>query len=358
MSSDSPVISVDDVSVHFSDSGGLFDLFSEDETVRAVDGISLDIGENDVVTLIGESGCGKSTLGKTIIGAQKPTSGSIKYRGQDIWEAKSERNPEIPFSDIRRSLQMIHQDPGSALNPNQRLLTTLMLPMKKWNPDLGRERRKERIFALLEKVGLSPAEDFVNRFPHQLSGGEQQRVVLVRSLLLNPDLILADEAISALDVSLRVEMMDLMLELQDLFGTSYLFISHDLSNARYIAEKSGGRIAVMYLGKIVEVGPIEQVIENPQHPYTKALKWATPNLYGDDGDETLPVREIDIPDPVNRPSGCHFHPRCPEAREVCRTQDPNLITTDGGHGARCYRADESHEYWDSPSIVDDEGELG
>ncbi|MFC6825201.1 ABC transporter ATP-binding protein [Halopelagius fulvigenes] len=355
--SDAPVVSADDVSVHFTDSGGLFDLFSEDETVRAVDGISLDIGENDVVTLIGESGCGKSTLGKALIGAQRPTSGSVKYRGQDVWEAKDGRNPEIPFSEIRRSLQIIHQDPGSALNPNQRLLTSLMLPMKKWNPELGRERRKERIFALLEKVGLSPAEDFVNRFPHQLSGGEQQRVVLVRSLLLNPDLILADEAISALDVSLRVEMMDLMLELQDLFGTSYLFISHDLSNARYIAEKSGGRIAVMYLGQIVEIGPIEQVIENPQHPYTKALKWATPNLYGDEGEEELPVREIDIPDPVNRPTGCHFHPRCPEARETCRAQEPDLITTDGGRLARCYRADDTHEYWNSPSIVDDEGEL-
>ncbi|QLG28857.1 ABC transporter ATP-binding protein [Halorarum halophilum] len=357
MSSDSSVVSVDDVSVHFTNNGGLLDLFSENETVRAVDGISLDIGENDVVALIGESGCGKSTLGKAIIGAERPTSGTVTFRGQDIWEARDERDPEIPFSEIRRSLQIIHQDPGSALNPNQRLLTSLMLPMKKWYPDLSRERRKEPILALLEKVGLSPAEDFVNRFPHQLSGGEQQRVVLVRSLLSNPDLILADEAISALDVSLRVEMMDLMLELQELFGTSYLFISHDLSNARYLAEKAGGRIAVMYLGRIVEVGPIEQVIENPQHPYTKALKWATPNLYGDEGEEELPVREIDIPDPVDRPSGCHFHPRCPKAREICRTRDPDLITTDDGHGARCYRADESHEYWDSQSIVDDEGEL-
>ncbi|MFC7203151.1 ABC transporter ATP-binding protein [Haloferax namakaokahaiae] len=352
MSSDDSVLSVDDVSVKFTNSGGLLDMFGEKETVRAVDGISLDIGENDVLTLIGESGCGKSTLGKTLIGAQKPTSGSITYRGQDIWEAKNGKNPAISFSEIRRSLQIIHQDPGSALNPNQRILTSLMLPLKKWNPNLGNEERKKRIYALLERVGLTPAEDFVQRFPHQLSGGEKQRVVLVRSLLLNPDVILADEAISALDVSLRVEMMDLMLELQDLFDTSYIFISHDLSNARYIAEKSGGRIAVMYLGRIVEVGPIEQVIGDPQHPYTQALKWATPNLYGEEDDD-LPIRKIDIPDPTNRPSGCHFHPRCPKAREVCQREDPGQFDAGDGHGARCFRVDDTHEYWDSPSIVDD-----
>ncbi|POG54073.1 ABC transporter ATP-binding protein [Haloferax marisrubri] len=353
MSVDNSILSVDDVSVHFTDSSGFLGLFGERQTVRAVDGISLDIGENDVVTLIGESGCGKSTLGKTIIGAQEPTHGSITYRGQDIWEAKNSRDPDIPFSEIRRSLQIIHQDPGSALNPNQRILTSLMLPLKKWNPNLGEEERRKRIYALLERVGLTPAEDFVERFPHQLSGGEKQRVVLVRSLLLNPDVILADEAISALDVSLRVEMMDLMLELQDLFNTSYVFISHDLSNARYIAEKSGGRIAVMYLGRIVEVGPIEQVIGDPQHPYTQALKWATPNLYEGDEDDDLPIRKIDIPDPTNRPSGCHFHPRCPKAREVCKTNDPGAFEDENGHAARCFRADDTHEYWDSPSIVDD-----
>lgn len=351
MSSDH-VVSIDDVTVTFGKSGGVLDVFSESETVHAVDDVSLDIGENDIVTLIGESGCGKSTLGRTIIGAQQPRSGSVSFRGQDIWEAKDGRNPDTPFSEIRQSLQMIHQDPGSALNPNQRLLTSLMLPLKKWFPNLSREERKERIYTLLERVGLTPASDFVNRFPHELSGGEKQRMVLVRTLLLNPDLILADEAISALDVSLRVEMMDLMLELQDLFNTSYLFISHDLSNARYIAEKSEGRIAVMYLGRIVEVGPIEQVIENPQHPYTQALKWATPNLYGEEPDEELPVREIDIPDPTDRPSGCHFHPRCPEAREICRTQDPEMFGS-ANAGAQCFRAVDDHEYWDSPSITED-----
>jgi peptide/nickel transport system ATP-binding protein len=360
--SDTPVISMENATVEFNDGGGLLNLLDDSEPIRAVNDVSLDIADHDIVTLIGESGCGKSTLGKTAIGVQKPTTGAVKYRGQDIWEARNSRNASIPFEEIRHSLQIIHQDPGSALNPNQRIITSLMLPLKKWHSDLSRENREERIYALLERVGMSPPEDYLNRYPHQLSGGEKQRVVLVRALLLNPDLILADEAISALDVSLRVEMMDLMLELQDIFDTSYLFISHDLSNARYIAEKSGGRIAVMYLGEIVEIGTVDQITNNPQHPYTRALKWATPNLFEGKRDDEPPIREIDVPDPTNLPSGCNFYPRCPRAREVCQREHPGKI--DAGshadadhqrtedHWCRCFRADDSHEYWDSPSLHD------
>ncbi|ESP87011.1 ABC transporter ATP-binding protein [Candidatus Halobonum tyrrellensis] len=353
-----PVVSLEDVTVEFSDSGGPLGLFGDEEVVTAVDDVSLDIGEREIVTLIGESGCGKSTLGKTAIGAQRPTGGSVKYRGQDVWEAK-DGNGDVPFEEIRRSLQIIHQDPGSALNPNQRVMTSLMLPIKRWNPDLSREQREERVYTLLERVGMSPAEDYLNRYPHQLSGGEKQRVVLVRAMLLNPDLILADEAISALDVSLRVEMMDLMLELQDVFDTSYLFISHDLSNARYIAEKAGGRIAVMYLGQIVEIGTVDEIIDDPTHPYTKALKWATPNLFGEEPDTEFPIRTIDVPDPTNLPDGCRFHTRCPEAREVCTREDPPPFEIGvEEHRARCFRADPDHEYWDSPEITDDDTEAG
>lgn len=345
------MLSMENATVEFTDRGGPLGLFRETTTVTAVDGISLDIGERETITLIGESGCGKSTLGKTLIGAQKPTAGTIRYRGQDIWDAK-EGTGEISFEEIRHSLQIIHQDPGSALNPNQRIVTSLMLPLKQWNPNLSREKREERVHALLERVGMAPAEDFLNRYPHQLSGGEQQRVVLVRAMLLNPDLILADEAISALDVSLRVEMMELMLELQDIFNTSYLFISHDLSNARYIAEKSGGRIAVMYLGEIVEIGPVDRIIEDPQHPYTKALKWATPNLFDDESDEEFPIRQIDVPDPTDLPTGCRFHPRCPKARTVCQHDYPEAIQAGSDHRCRCFRANENHDYWDSDEITE------
>jgi peptide/nickel transport system ATP-binding protein len=317
-----------------------------------VDDITMEIPENDVVALVGESGCGKTTLGKTAIGLQRPTSGSVTFRGQDIWDAKDGADDvDTPYQEIRRSLQIIHQDPGSSLNPNKKVLSSLAVPLKKWQPGLSREDRRARILGMLETVGMSPPGDYAGRYPHQLSGGEKQRVALVRALLMNPDLILGDEAISALDVSLRVEMMDLFLELQDQFDTSFVFISHDLSNARYLAEKSGGRIGVMYLGQIVELGPAKDVVQNPQHPYTQALRWATPNLKAD-ADTEMPLRTIDIPDPVTPPSGCSFHTRCPEARETCPKAEPELygVPDNPAHRAACYRADEDHEYWQSDPL--------
>lgn len=359
---DDVVMSLEDVSVHFEkEQGVVSSLFDEPETVQAVDDVSLDIPENDVLALVGESGCGKTTLGKTIIGVQRPTEGTVSYRGQDVWDAKDGRgDPEIEHGDIRRALQMIHQDPGAALNPNRKVLTTLEAPLKKWEPDTDTEDRRARIFALLDRVGMQPPEDYAHRFPHQLSGGEQQRVALVRALLMNPDVILADEAVSALDVSLRVETMDLLLELQEQFNTSFVFISHNLSNARYLAKEAGGRIGIMYLGEIVEIGPPEEVLNDPQHPYSKVLRWATADLDPTAQEMTdPPVRSIDIPDPVDPPSGCRFHTRCPEAREVCTTESPELgegaESPGGGRCAACFRTDPDHEYWDSEPLegVDD-----
>ena len=348
-----PVVSLENVDVHFENTQGL-GLFSSPETVRAVDGVSLDIQAEDVVALVGESGCGKTTLGKTAIGVQRPTAGSVRYRGQDIWDAKDGRGDiDISFKKIRRSLQIIHQDPSSSLNPNRKVKSILASPLKKWESEMDQDDRLERILRLLQRVGMTPPSDYAERYPHQLSGGEQQRVALGRALLMNPDLILADEAVSALDVSLRVEMMDLMLELQDLYDTSFLFVSHNLSNARYLAQKSTGRIGVMYLGHLVEIGPAEEVIENPKHPYTKVLKWATPDLEPDpERSIEPPVRKIDIPDPVNPPSGCRFHTRCPEAREACKRTQPPLYGS-AGHAASCYREDPDHEYWKSPELVEE-----
>ncbi|MCU4975475.1 ABC transporter ATP-binding protein [Halobacteria archaeon AArc-m2/3/4] len=351
-----PILSLDDVTVEFEGDQSILDLFDEPEYVRAVDDVSLDVHEDDVVALVGESGCGKTTLGKTIIGVHRPESGNVTYRGQDIWEARdSHREAEISFSEIRGALQMIHQDPGSSLNPNKRVIHSLRKPLKKSQPDLERVEQERRIMAMLEYVGMSPPEDYANRYPHQLSGGEKQRVALIRALLMNPDVILADEAISALDVSLRVEMMELLLDLQGRFNTSFVFISHDLSNARYLAEKADGRIAVMYLGEIVEIGTVEQIIHDPQHPYTQALRWATPDLNPRNESEESPIRAIDIPDPKDPPSGCRFHTRCPEAREICRQVHPTNISTNGSEVA-CFRADPDHDYWDSPSIVNEESD--
>jgi len=353
--SDDVVISLEDVDVHFENRRSTLDIFGESETVHAVDDASIEIPENEVVAVIGESGCGKTTLGKTVIGLQRPTNGTVRFRGQDVWDAKDGRGDvDIGYDEIRRSLQIIHQDPGSSLNPNRKVKKTLEAPLKRHYTDLNVEDRQARIYGMLDIVGMSPPEDYASRYPHQLSGGEKQRIALIRALLMNPDLILADEAISALDVSLRIEMMDLFLELQEMFNTSFVFISHDLSNAWYLTEKADGLIGIMYLGKLVEIGPAREILENPQHPYTKALMWATPDLSMDDSDEELPLQTIDIPDPIDPPSGCRFHTRCPEAREVCTGEEPplDLVSEEGSrrHKAACFRIYDDHEYWESDPL--------
>lgn len=357
-----PVISLDDVAVHFENSEGVISsLFGDPETVYAVDDVNLKVYENDVVALVGESGCGKTTLGKTAISIQPPTDGNVKYRGQDIWDAYNDKrkfwrsdDSEIPYMNIRRSLQIIHQDPGSALNPNRTVEAILADPLKKWNSGMAAEDRHARILSMLETVGMTPPEAYARRYPHQLSGGEKQRVALIRALIMEPDLILADEAVSALDVSLRVEMMDLLLSLQDQFSTSYFFISHNLANARYLAGSVDGRIGVMYLGKIVEIGPAEEIIRNPKHPYTKVLKWSTASLHTEREDSEPPIRGIDIPDSVNPPSGCRFHTRCPEARKTCTQQTPKLENSEqawGAHSVACFREyGDDHEYWKSEPL--------
>lgn len=352
--SDEPVVSIQNMDVHFEQSqSGIRNLFTDPETVHAADDIDLEIYDNDVVALVGESGCGKTTLGKAAIAAQRPTDGSVEYRGQDVWEANDGKdNVDISYKTIRRNLQMVHQDPGSSLNPNRKVQAILEAPLKQWQSDMEPDDREARILSMLDYVGMSPPKDYAQRYPHQLSGGEKQRVALIRAMLMSPDIIFADEAVSALDVSLRVEMMDLMHELQNMFDTSYLFISHNLSNARYFAGKVGGRIGVMYLGEIVEIGPAEEIISNPQHPYTKVLKWSTADLDIEDESGEPPIRGIDIPDPVDPPNGCRFHTRCPEAREACRQEEPSLEEGQvNDHGIACFRAyDESHPYWQSDPL--------
>ncbi|AEH38375.1 ABC transporter ATP-binding protein [Halopiger xanaduensis] len=367
---DDPVISVRDLDVHFEDSSMLNSVtpswlsdrlgLEEDPTVHAVDDISLDLGENDVLALVGESGSGKTTLGKTMVGLTRPTSGSVEYRGHDIWDVREGEDDEITFEEIRRSLQIIHQDPGSALNPYRSVLENLEVPLKRWHPELNYAERRGRILKLLERTGISPPEDYAERYVHQLSGGEQQRVALIRALLVEPEVILADEAVSALDVSLRIGVMDLFLEMQEIFDTSFVFISHDLANARYLAGKSGGKIGVMYLGELVELGTAEEIIQNPKHPYTKVLQWATPELDPEQAEQAMrespPVRKIDIPDATNPPSGCRFHTRCPKAREACREQSPEFYESDSDepHKTKCFREVDDHEYWESEDLVDED----
>jgi len=355
LSGGDPVVSLDDVDVHFSQESGLIDrLRGDDETVYAVSDIDLDVYENDVVALVGESGCGKTTLGKASIGVQRPTDGEVRYRGTDLWEVRDRLRSGSEYDEIRESLQIIHQDPGGSLNPNRNVQAVLEVPLKQAQSDLSFKDRRKRILAMLEYAGLTPPEDYAERYPHQLSGGEKQRVALIRALFMNPDMILADEAVSALDVSLRVEMMDLMLELQQRFDTSYLFISHNFENARYLAGRAGGRIGVMYLGRIVEIGPAQEMIDSPRHPYSKVLRWSTADIDPEEKAEDPPIRTIDIPDPVDPPSGCPFRTRCPKAREHCGEERPPLEPApDGqeGHAVACFRErDSSHPYWESDPV--------
>ncbi|WP_227378713.1 ABC transporter ATP-binding protein [Haladaptatus halobius] len=366
---DKSLIEISDLEIHFDNTSMLDTMVPEwvksrlgiegDPTVRAVDGVNIDIGENDVIALVGESGCGKTTLGKAAVGLQRPTDGSIKYHGHDIWEVRDgNADTDMTFEEVRRALQIIHQDPGAALNPYRPVLDNLAVPLKRWHPELNYEERRARILDMLQRTGISPPEDYAERYVHQLSGGEKQRVALIRALLVEPDVILADEAVSALDVSLRIGVMDLFLEMQDIFNTSFVFISHDLANARYLAGKSGGKIAVMYLGEIVEIGTADEIINNPQHPYTQVLQWATPVLNPDQAEEAMredpPVRNIDIPDATKPPSGCRFHTRCSEAREVCRREHPHMYDSGKGgfHQSACFRQVQDHEYWESEQLKD------
>lgn len=347
------VLALTDLEVHFTKNPSLLRFWEDPQIVRAVDGVDLTLQTNDVVAIVGESGCGKTTLSKAAIGLQEPTGGTIEFKGVDMNEGLQKDNQPIAADEIRRSLQIIHQDPGSSFNPNRKIKASLEVPLKEWQPDLNAEDREARIASMLEIVGMAPAEDYMGRYPHQLSGGEKQRVALIRSFLMDPEVILADEAVSALDVSLRVQMMDLMIDLQEQFETSYLFISHDLTNARYLTKRSNGRIAVMYLGEIVEIGPPDQVINDPKHPYTRALKWATADLLPKER-EKAPITKVDIPDPTNPPAGCRFHTRCPEARAVCKERSPELDPTEDGdtiHFAACFRNEpEDHPYWQSEEL--------
>jgi peptide/nickel transport system ATP-binding protein len=359
------LLSLENVEVTFDEESALMQALPErlkerlgwtGESLRAVDDVSLDIGENDLVAVVGESGSGKTTLGKTAVALQEPTAGTVNYRGYDVWEVKRQtRVDDLFYEDIRKALQIVHQDAGTSLNPYRTLRATLSEPLTRWFPEMSSADKRERILELFRACGLTPALEYLDRYPHELSGGEQQRAVLVRAMLLEPDLIFADEPVSALDTSLRIEIMDLMLELQEQFGTSFFVVSHNLEHARYLASNADGWIAIMYLGEIVEIGPVEEVIENPKHPYTQILKWATLSSHPEKARAALeaesPLRESDAPDILHPPDGCRFHPRCPKAREACVDEPPKLKAGDStAHRAACFRDRSTHEYWHSEPL--------
>ncbi|MFZ0548122.1 MAG: dipeptide ABC transporter ATP-binding protein [Candidatus Promineifilaceae bacterium] len=299
--------------------------------VQAVDGISFNIYQGETLGLVGESGCGKSTTGRTILQLLEPTAGQVLYQGQDLTSLS--RNE---MRKARRHMQMIFQDPYASLNPRMSVGSIVGEPLQIHNIGSS-QSRKERIQELLKVVGLNPY--FINRYPHEFSGGQRQRIGIARALATNPAFIVADEPISALDVSIQAQVVNLMDDLKADLGLTYLFIAHDLSMVRYISD----RVAVMYLGRIVELSDRNEIFEHPLHPYTQALLSAIP--IPDPEKESKRQRLIlegDVPSPANPPSGCRFHPRCSYATEICKEEDPvfrNLGSDSAPHHVACHHAE-------------------
>ena len=288
--------------------------------VHAVDSVDLTIYEGETIGVVGESGCGKSTLGRCILQLIRPTAGNVLYRGEDITKLNKEQ-----MRQMRRKMQLIFQDPYASLNPRMTVLELIMAPLEAFGIGTMEERVKE----IMELVGMP--ENMMNRYPHEFSGGQRQRIVIARALVLNPEFVVCDEPVSALDVSVRAQVLNLIQELKKKKHLTYMFISHDLSVVKYISD----RIAVMYLGRIVEIAEKNELYNNPQHPYTKALLSAIPIP---DVDNKM-KREIltgDVPSPLNPPSGCYFHTRCKYATERCKTECPALHDVGNGHMVACH----------------------
>jgi peptide/nickel transport system ATP-binding protein len=293
--------------------------------VHAVDGVSFELAKGETLGLVGESGCGKSTLARCVVRLLRPTAGEIEYAGRRI-----ERLTSRQMRPLRRELQIVFQDPYASLNPKKRVGAIVGAPLTV-HDSMSRQVRKERVQELLETVGLS-AEHY-NRYPHEFSGGQRQRIGIARALALHPSLVVADEPVSALDVSIQAQVLNLLSELQDSFGLTYLFIAHDLSVVRHVSN----RIVVMYLGKFVEVAPAERLYEHPIHPYTAALLSAVPiPEVGARNARKRIVLTGDVPSPIDPPTGCRFHPRCRFATEICRSEEPPLRRYDEGRLAACH----------------------
>jgi oligopeptide transport system ATP-binding protein len=331
---DEPLVEVGRLRKYFPIKEGL--LQREVARVHAVDDVSLRVREGETLGLVGESGCGKSTFGRCVVRLLEPTDGELRFGGRDITHLSNRS-----LRPLRRQMQMIFQDPYASLNPRKRVGTIIGDPMRIHRVGTKADR-KQRVQGLLERVGLNP--EHYNRFPHEFSGGQRQRIGVARALALQPKLIVADEPVSALDVSIQAQVVNLLDDLQDEFGLTYIFIAHDLGVVRHVSD----RIAVMYLGKIVELSPAQELYVNPIHPYTEALLSAVPIPDPDVAEKRERIiLEGDVPSPIDPPPACRFHPRCRYATDVCRDIEPPLVEYRDGHLAACH-----HPLNVTPAMVD------
>lgn len=330
MTGDQVLLEVDHLKKHFPIRKGL--LRRVVGHVRAVDDVTFRIHRGETLSLVGESGCGKTTTARCILRALQPTAGEIRFRSGNGRVVELARLPKRELRPLRRQMQMIFQDPYSSLNPRMTLLDIIGEPLLV-NGVRSLQERRDRVEELLRLVQLPP--EYMSRYPHAFSGGQRQRIGIARALALNPSLIVADEPVSALDVSVQAQIINLMLDLQDELGLSYLFVAHDLSVVKHVSD----RVAVMYVGKLVEVATTEELFNHPMHPYTEALLSAVPKP-----DPRLRSQRLilsgEVADPANPPSGCYFHPRCKYAEDVCRTETPELEEVSPEHFVSCHRARE------------------
>ena len=303
---------------------GLF--WGADRFVHAVDGVSFDLQRGEILALVGESGCGKTTLALTLLGLETPSAGSILFEGNDATFLTGEK-----LKALRRKIQMVFQDPYESLNPTQTIMEIVSEPLYVHGLAATPEKVREEVIQAMEDAGLKPADTYLERFPHELSGGQRQRVVIAGALVLDPVLLLADEPVSMLDVSIRAEILNLLAELREKMGISCIFITHDLGTVSYVAD----RIAVMYLGRVVELGPTIQVLQQPLHPYTKALLSVVPVPNPRLRKDRI-ILQGETPNPIDPPKGCRFHPRCPVAMDRCRVEDPTDSLEMREHWAACW----------------------